>query len=78
MKKLRYMIFDTVGKRYLRQVTVLDDDTRLPVANCVVTTWTRWPEMALKLPGIKSARAMVRRLGVDRLAIVNGKKDIVG
>ena len=73
MKKLRYMIFDTVGKRYLRQVTVLDDDTRLPVANCVVTTWTRRPEMALKLPGIKSARAMVRRLGVDRLAIVNGK-----
>ena len=68
MKKLRYMIFDTVGKRYLRQVTVLDDDPRLPVANCVVTTWTRRPEMALKLPGICCISA-------GRPALPAGSKD---
>ena len=73
MKKPRYMIYDTVTKRYLREATRPGDS-----AVGIVTTWTRHAERALKLPGVKSARALVEKLNGDGLIIINGKGEIVG
>ena len=73
MRKPRYMIYDTVTKRYLREATRPGDS-----AVGIVTTWTRHEERALKLPGVKSARALVEKLHGGGLIIINGKGDVVG
>ena len=73
MKKPRYMIFDTVTKSFLRAATRTGDS-----AVGIVTTWTRHADKALKLPGVKSARALVEKLHGGGLIIINGKGDVVG
>lgn len=73
MKKPRYMIYDIVTKRFLREATRPGDS-----AVGIVTTWTRHADKALKLPGLKSARALVEKLNSDGLEIINGNGDVVG
>ena len=73
MKKPRYMIYDPVTMRFLREATRPGDS-----AVDIVTTWTRHADKALKLPGVKSARALVEKLHGDDLIIINGKGDVLG
>lgn len=57
MAKLRYTIYDTVNKKWLRGL-------QKPVRQCdaAVTCWTRNPEKAMRFPGTKSARGVARWL----------------
>ena len=73
-RKLRYAIYDTWHKAWLRRMDVPVDGI-----GAAVTTWTRRPEEAQRFPGIKSADAMLGKLGrFSEFVIVNGKGDIVG
>lgn len=72
-RKLRYAIYDTWHKAWLRQATPSDDGRHI-----LATAWTFHPDEALRFPGIKSADAMLEKLGrFSELVIVNRKGDIV-
>lgn len=73
-RKLRYAIYDTWRHRYLEQVA-----QPLGSAEQLHTQWTKRAEKAQRFPGIKSADAMLEKLGrFSEFVIVNGKGEIVG
>ena len=74
MRKLRYTIYDTAAKKYLeRAEQPLGNERQL------ATQWTRHPERAQRFPGIKSADAMLEKLGrYSEFIIINGRGEIVG
>ncbi len=73
-RKLRYAIYDTWQHKYLEtaiQVTGSSDQLH--------TKWTARREKAQLFPGIKSADAMLEKLGrVSELVIMNLQGGIVG
>lgn len=72
-RKLRYGVYDTEQRVWLAKAT-------LPVGDdgAMVTEWTKRDEKALRFPGIKSAMAMVRKLGsYSQFVVKNEKGDIV-
>ena len=73
-RKLRYAIYDTWHKAWLRQATPSDDGRHI-----LATAWTFHPDEALRFPGIKSAMGMVRKLGsYSEFVVKNEKGEIVG
>ena len=73
-RNLRYTVYDTWQHKYLRQAT-----QPLGTADQLHTEWTRHPERAQRFPGIKSADAMLEKLGrFSEFVIINGKGEIVG
>jgi hypothetical protein len=57
-RKLRYGIYDTARHVWLRQAILPTGD-----GSAMVTEWTQRPEKALRFPGVKSAEAMLEKLG---------------
>ena len=73
-RKLRYGIYDTARKAWLRRMEAPVDGV-----GAVVTTWTKRAEHAQRFPGIKSADGMLEKLGrFSEFVIVNGRGEIVG
>ena len=73
-RKLRYTVYDTARHVWLREAIMPTGDR-----SAMVTTWTQRPERAQRFPGIKSADAMLEKLGrFSEFVIVNGKGEIVG
>lgn len=73
MPKMKYTVYNTELRRYLKRVT-----QPLGCASEVVTEWTRRVEMAQGFPGKKSAEAMVRRLGgYSELVVKNSRGEII-
>ena len=72
MRKQRYKIYDTAMRRFLRDRTVFGD-----APETSFTRWTRDPDRALKLPGVKSARAMADRIVGGSAVVINAKGEIV-
>ena len=74
MRKLRYTIYDTWQKKYLERAEQPPWNERQ-----LATQWTRHPERAQRFPGIKSADAMLEKLGrYSEFIIINGRGEIVG
>ena len=72
MRKRRYKIYDTAMRRFLRDATVFG------VAPWTTfTRWTRDTDRALKLPGVKSERAMADRIVGGSAVVINAKGEIV-
>ncbi len=72
-RKLRYGVYDTSRKVWLYQMEMPVDGI-----GAAVTTWTREADKAMRFPGIKSAMAMVRKLGsYSQFVVKNEKGDIV-
>ncbi len=72
-RKLRYTVYDTARHVWLREAIMPTG-----VGSAMVTTWTQRPERAQRFPGIKSAMAMVRKLGsYSQFVVKNEKGDIV-
>ena len=72
-RKMRYAIYDTWQRKYLEQATqVIGSSKQLH------TKWTLRRSEAQMFPGIKSADAMLEKLGRDStLVIINGQGEIV-
>ena len=71
MAKLRYSVYDTTRKRFLKSVAQYDDGP-----DSLVTDWTRHNERALRFPGAKSARGMAKRLedaNYDGVVVLNAR-----
>ena len=72
-RKLRYGIYDTARHMWLQQAILPTGD-----GSAMVTEWTQRPEKALRFPGVKSAEAMLEKLGrFSEFVIINGKGEIV-
>lgn len=73
-RKLRYGVYDTEQRVWLARAELPAGDD-----GAMVTEWTKRAEKALRFPGIKSADAMLEKLGrFSEFVIVNGKGEIVG
>lgn len=77
MRKPRYAVYDTYRREYLAELLLMrTDDGGMAV---VGMRGTREPAEAMRLPGVKSARQTIRRMGGGaEYVIINGKGDIVG
>lgn len=72
--KPRYAIFDTDSNQYLMRVEMLTVDGKV-----TYTLWTKNPAEAQRFPGIKSAFALMMRIGTrTNLIIRNGRGMRVG
>ena len=71
--RLRYTVYDTNARRYLKYAEQpMGTDSEL------VTDWTRRAENAMRFPGVKSAAAMVAKLGrYNNFVVKNEKGDVV-
>lgn len=71
--KMRYTVYDTERREYLRVILRPTDDP-----GNIVTKWTKSEEDAAHFPGIKSAEAVVRVLGsYSQFVVKNAKGEIV-
>lgn len=72
-RRMRYTVYDTGQKKYLRLATQpLGSESKL------VTEWTRHVEREQGFPGKKSAEAMVRRLGgYSEFVVKNARGEII-
>ena len=70
---LKYTVYDTEKREYLRRVETPDGDRAR-----IVTYWARDPAEAARFPGRKSAEAVVRMLGsYSQFVVKNAKGEII-
>lgn len=72
-RRMRYTVYDTARREYLKRAEQpLGSDSEL------VTDWTRRAENAMRFPGIKSAEAMVAKLGrYSEFVVKNERGEII-
>ena len=75
MAKMRYIVLDTTTQEYLASF-------HIPVAtvDAAVTNWTPYIDLAMKFPGVRSAKNVARWLDGNRYGgcvVLNAKGDIV-
>lgn len=71
--RLRYTVYDTEARKYLKSA-----EQPLGSGSEIVTDWTRREENAMRFPGVKSAFAMVLKLGgTAQLVVKNERGQIV-
>lgn len=72
-RRMRYTVYDTGQRKYLRLAT-----QPMGCEDQLVTEWTRHAERAQGFPGKKSAEAMVRKLGgYSEFVVKNGNGEVV-